>query len=1162
MNQRSANNTPARPSCARYWRFRDGAVRHVRLIIAPVMLMALFSAGSVCGQSRVISVPQEPTVADAEKRLADLQSTSSLSEAEHASVLEIYREARDLLQQAADALEQTRQLRDGEKSAPQALEELQRRLNAVSLAPDKRRFASLALDVLQDELRSLRTERDQLQARLSQARETVDALNLAPKVLRERYALAERDLERELARAEPVPSPDAQVLSRARIFLFKARRRALAASTERLRTETLTLDARLALAAARRDLLTRDLGVAQAAIKALEDVVGRKQAEEAQSSQLDAQRTEAQVQDKHPAVQLAASENTELANELASVVSLQSDLARRLAGSEQRLQRLEDDYQGAQQRVTLAGLSGALGKVLREQRRSLPNLRSVRGSVREREDALAKVGLAQLRIEEMLQQTVDHLAYVGELIRRASPADALPIDAVERRRLDAQLTPLLVDRRDLLQKLSTTYLAQLKLLGDLEFSERRLIERASEYASFLDEKLLWIPSAEPLGLQTLKGIGPAALWLVDASNLSQLARAAKEQILDRPLAMILLVVGVWILVRVRRNLRKQISSTAKSVRSAYTDRYTHTWRCAGATLLLAMPSALVAAFFGWRLAAHGADDSYVYAVASGLSAMAMPLFLLRLFRYIYAVDGLGIAHFRWSETIAATMRRYLNVLVLLVVPGVFVVRTMDAQPIDEYQASLGRCAFLLVALAIAWVNHRLFHPSSGTLLHFLTTASNRWIGRLRHLWYAIAVGIPVGIFGLAAFGYYYTALRLHEHQIATIRLVIGCVLLFHLVLRALVVTRRRLAFANTYAAPTTELSADGSPVHLDAPNIDIDTIDFQTRNLARVLISWAAVVGLYFIWADVLPALAILNDVVLWDSTSTVDGVANVQHITLASLCLALVFGIVFAVAARNLPGVLEMLVLQRLSVDAGSRYAITTLLQYLIITIGFIFIIQSLGVGWGQVQWLVAALGVGLGFGLQEIFANFISGIIILFERPVRIGDTVTLGELTGTVSRIRIRATTITDWDNKEIIIPNKSFITDKLINWTLSDSILRVIIPIGVAYGTDTRLAYEVIWDVATNNTRVLREPQSQLFFLGFGDSSLNFELRVFVGELADKLKVTHELHMAINDAFNEHGIVIPFPQRDVHVQPIAESQSAPAHDQQRPSWGGCSPATDDS
>jgi potassium efflux system protein len=181
----------------------------------------------------------------------------------------------------------------------------------------------------------------------------------------------------------------------------------------------------------------------------------------------------------------------------------------------------------------------------------------------------------------------------------------------------------------------------------------------------------------------------------------------------------------------------------------------------------------------------------------------------------------------------------------------------------------------------------------------------------------------------------------------------------------------------------------------------------------------------------------------------------------------------------------------------------------------------------------LIAALGVGLGFGLQEIVANFISGLIILFERPYRVGDVVTVGDIMGVISRIQIRATTITDWDRRELIVPNKDFITGRLINWTLSDAITRIRVPVGIAYGSDTGLAEKLLLKVASENPKVRKDPPPLALFQGFGDNSLNFDLRVFVSELGDRLPVLHELHMAIDREFRKAGIAIAFPQRDVHL-----------------------------
>ena len=195
-----------------------------------------------------------------------------------------------------------------------------------------------------------------------------------------------------------------------------------------------------------------------------------------------------------------------------------------------------------------------------------------------------------------------------------------------------------------------------------------------------------------------------------------------------------------------------------------------------------------------------------------------------------------------------------------------------------------------------------------------------------------------------------------------------------------------------------------------------------------------------------------------------------------------------------------------------------------------------SIGLKWSNIQWLIAALSVGLGFGLQEVVANFVCGLIVLFEQPLRIGDTVTIGDVNGTVSRIRIRATTIVDWDRKELIVPNKEFITGRLVNWSLSDNIIRLRIPIGIAYGSDTDLAEKLMLKTAKANPLVVDQPEPKAVFFGFGDNSLNFELRVFIRSIDDWIPMLHELNRTINREFRKADVTISFPQRDVHLDQI--------------------------
>jgi len=272
------------------------------------------------------------------------------------------------------------------------------------------------------------------------------------------------------------------------------------------------------------------------------------------------------------------------------------------------------------------------------------------------------------------------------------------------------------------------------------------------------------------------------------------------------------------------------------------------------------------------------------------------------------------------------------------------------------------------------------------------------------------------------------------------------------------------------------------------------------------------------------------------DSTGveTLQRVPMLAAVTLADVLLSILIVIMVFVASRNIPGLLEVTILQRLPMEPAVRHGVTTVFRYLLVLLGLLYAAQVVGLSWSKLQWLVAGVGVGLGFGLQEIFANFISGLIILFERPIRVGDIVTVDDISGTVTRIRIRATTILDWDRKELVVPNKSFITGNLVNWTLTDKKTRVTVSVGIAYGSDTAKACELLLRIAMDNALVLDDPPPRVVFMAFGESSLDFNLYVHIPHRDHFYQVVHELNMAIDDEFKKADIEIAFPQRDLHLR----------------------------
>ncbi|WP_295431016.1 mechanosensitive ion channel domain-containing protein, partial [uncultured Thiodictyon sp.] len=327
--------------------------------------------------------------------------------------------------------------------------------------------------------------------------------------------------------------------------------------------------------------------------------------------------------------------------------------------------------------------------------------------------------------------------------------------------------------------------------------------------------------------------------------------------------------------------------------------------------------------------------------------------------------------------------------------------------------------------------------------------------------------------------------------------------------------------------------ATDAPPPVEEPEPDLAILDEQTRKLLHASIFILAVLGLWWLWSPTLPALNIFRKIVLWHSATTVDGVQQLVPVTAADAGLVVIILSVALIAAKNLPALIEILLLRRSSVNAGTRYAVRTLVSYAITAIAILTAFGALGLRWSQVQWLVAGMSVGIGFGLQEIVANFISGIIILFERPVRVGDTVTIGGVTGIVTKIEIRATTIRNWDRQELIVPNKEFITGRLLNWTLTDQLNRIVITVGIEYGSDARLALTLLTETAAANPRVLKDPPPLATLDAFGDNALTLVLRCYLETMEIRQGVTTEMHLAIEQAFREHGIGIAFPQREINI-----------------------------
>ncbi|KAA3619048.1 MAG: potassium transporter [Proteobacteria bacterium] len=847
-----------------------------------------------------------------------------------------------------------------------------------------------------------------------------------------------------------------------------------------------------------------------------------------------------------PVIRELADEIVELREEVATVSRRDGAVAEQLQEASTRLDRIRDDFVTTRDRVDVVGATPAVGRMLRRRLANLPSNAGYRRSAKLRRLEISEAIDRQIDIDETLRQFGEVETEVQRLLDPLSHA----VTDDERDRLKTRIRELLVEKRDTLVQAHARYGAVAARLTQLDLAQRGLVDKAREIVEYIESELMTIPSQPVFHLvgvdAWLRSIGS----LIDIALWRQLALDALAAVRSDPASVVLVLLLAGVLFGSRRFARREIRRIGPLTRKIRTDGMRLTVATLGYSVLLAsfLPTILGGA--GWILRRASVSDLSV-SLGAALLRAAMVLLILGLARQIVRAEGLAIRHFRWTEDTCGRISRNLYWFLPLGTVAITTNWFLFNASVNGWNL-FSRLSFL-VALAFVVVffwrvmrqGKTEYDPADAQ------TALSDPLVRRRGRWFFVLLLVLLLNGGMSYFGYHYTAMRLDFYFGWTAVLVLAMVLLHNLLLRWSTLVQRRLRFnellkrrEESRAARVSQggESAETADVAaVEEKDLDVVGLGDQTRRVLSAALVFIGLSGLYLIWDDLFPALRVLDDIALpFTHSVIVDGVETAQAVSLRDLGIALIVFAATFIGARNLPGLLEFVVLQRLPIDAGARYATITISRYLIVAVGVLVGFSMIGADWSKLQWLVAALGVGLGFGLQEIVANFISGIILLFERPIRVGDVITLGDTSGTVNKIRIRATTIRNWDQQELVVPNKEFITGRLLNWTLSDPINRTLIPVGVAYGSDVDKALQIMLDVAKQHPHVLDEPEPVVVFEKFGASSLDLVLRCYFFGLEYRITSISEINSEINRRFTEAGIEIPFAQSDVHLNTLEPLQ----------------------
>jgi potassium efflux system protein len=1118
-------------------------------IIALILAVTLAAAAD---DSPIPSIPSSGSISTEQLETAvnAIQARDGLDEETRSKVVDQLRDAQAQLQNRLAAESATAAFADALRTAPPETEKLRQQLNEPAAPAPTAASLGISSDMPVAEVEQMLSrslaELAGAEARLADLDSQIAAQEERPARARARIAEIRQNREQLSAQiAAAAPPGEAAILTDARRLAAELRLDARTAELNRLEQELVSQGARLELLRAQRDITARSVARTRRQAEVLQAVVNDRRQSAATQALQDAALAELAAADKHPVIRTLAEGNADLTRRLPAIAADIERVTGELAAVEAQARQIEQAFARSVQRLEIGGVSQVIGRLFIEERRNLPQIVQYRAEVRERRRTLAAIGLEQVRIEEQRRDLTPLDASIEQALAEVAAGVIAP-DELET--IGEEIRQLLRNRRELLTQVAASYTSYIRALSDLDIAEQRLLDVADDYKQFLDGNLMWIPSASLFGIEAIRDLGPATAWLLSPRDWTHVLQATLESFREHAPGTIAAVLLLLLTVLSRRPLARRFQAINGRIGDLSTDHIGLTLAAVGIAAVRALPVPLALVLSGWALALTPQHSEFSAAVAWALSVVGPFLYNTLLFRVLCARDGVLQLHFGWGPERLPAMRRQLDRLTVVGVPIVFVAVLAYNSPIPSHRESLGRLAFIAMLAIIGGVVRALLHPQKGIAAGYYREHPEAWASRLRRLWYGLGAGVPLLLVVASLAGYLYTAGVLARELVATFWLVLGIVLANLVITRWIALTRHKLAWKRALleqeqAALAETADADGLPQVPTRTPPDLDTVDQQTRRLVNVSLLFIGLLVAWGIWSDVLPALAVLEQVSLWSQTVTVEGQDTVVPVTLADLLLALVIIAVTAIATKNLPGLMEITVLQRMTLQPGSRYAINTLVRYVLITIGVITVLNIIGWRWSQIQWLVAALSVGLGFGLQEIVANFISGLIILFERPVRVGDTVTVGALSGKVTRVQIRATTITDWDRKEIIVPNKAFITEQVVNWTLSDPITRIVIPVGISYGSDVQLAHRVMEQTLLKLPLVLDDPPPKVYFVGFGDSSLNFDLHVFSRELADRLPLKHAVHEKILATLREHGIEIPFPQRDLHLRSVDANIKAP-------------------
>lgn len=873
----------------------------------------------------------------------------------------------------------------------------------------------------------------------------------------------------------------------------------------------------------RYELLNTRVQALQQQIAAIQEAINQKNLAKTQN-QVEQAQQQSQSVEQNPLIQKELDLNSQLSQYLLE----QTEKTNTLTQDELRMRNVLDNLTQTQRTIDeqISALQGTLvlSRIIQQQKQKLPTNLNIQGLSKQIADLRVQI----FDITQKRNELYDIDAYISK-IEQDENKSFTPAEKT-------QLTNLLTERRKVGSDLIKSLNNQLNLAISLELTQQQITQISDQIQSKLDQQSFWVKSNNPINLDWFKklpmslkaqfdGIGKKLGFPTNFDNLPYLLAYV----------FILFVIG-GVILKFKNAIKQRLAVINGEINTLRSDSQWHTPLALFYTAFLSLSGTL------WFLAACQLLGFFFVKNPQEFWEWSLSMAgYWWFFSFILATlrpNGIVVRHFGFSQESAANLqdvtKRVIVSVVLLLNTSIFS-NVMDSGLANDVLGEINTIIALIFCIAI--IAPRFIRTEKSFNLSDTDQRDKKIFKIVRILLQLV----PVILIVLIAVGYYYTALNLITHLINTYIAWVVWTLARYTIYRGITVASRRLAYRRLQEKRqqkqqdnTDSSKSDEVVINEQEEGLALNDVRNQLLRFADLFI-WTALFAIfYYVWSDLVTVVSYLRDITLWQQTSTTEAGVVTETISLFNLIVALIIVVITYILVRNIQGILEVLIFSRVKLSQGTPYTITTLLTYALVAVGGAWAFSTLGMSWSKLQWLFAALSVGLGFGMQEIFANFVSGIILLFERPIRVGDTVTINDVTGTVAKIRIRAITMIDPDRKEVIVPNKSFVTGQVTNWALSNTVTRLVVSVGVAYGSDLDLVKRLLLQAANELPTVLRDPEPRALFLNFGASTLDHELRVYVGQVADRNDTLDALNRRVNELFAENNIDIAFNQLDIFIK----------------------------